>query len=680
MRFSYRLLLANVPLLLCIWVPHTLAGQSGAVDHYSALWLSGRAAITIDGHLSDWSALGIAASSLSVLPSPIATTADSPVLAASAQCFTDYSYLYVGINVKDRHLSFGRHGFNQAWMDDAVWIAFYGGTSLRHLVNQGYRGNDGQILLSADTFGRVTIDGAVPASRKNASAPTLQYPYLWSLLGVKAALATVEDGYTVEVAIPFELLGWSAGSRPPDLKMNIRVSDSDGGTSYARSAIWARDPYDTAIDSHEFYQTLSFERTPNHAAVPITPQSAEEHTRAIVLTAINKIADGDPDAALAQIEAIAADSRTLPLLAGAQQAADHLDASIITLQSIIRSESSLPVIAWAREQLALAYRRQRNTHAAIDQYNALRALPLLDAQELATLQLADYAAAEDGASAAIQRYGADMADAHSPRLLFKLADFLVRDAQTDEATRVYRRIVAISGITTKQQTRALFALQQLQVSAGDDSAAVDTGWLVQKVGADRDCNRTASINLLKRSVLSQPVHPNGQFTALAAALAQVIHAKDPLSVRRQMLELADFYGRAGNEVDAVRVLRHAAERPTAPRCDLASTLLRLQAALLSRGEYPESFDVGVNLQSAFPDEMDLRRRSLDLLKDTYPLLSLRTTSLENQTTYESVAKAYSRDLHNWLLTNESFAQASTLLEMFTIVHAAVSSDTRPAKE
>jgi hypothetical protein len=141
--------------------PVSAGAQSQTSDPYATVWVAGTAAVTIDGDLSDWAVLGVPQARLDYVTNNAVSSGsrDTTDLSATVRCFADANNLYVGVAVRDGTLVFGRRGFNRSWRDDAVLVSFYGGVSLRHLVNHSYEGLDGQLLVSVDEEGRTLIEG-----------------------------------------------------------------------------------------------------------------------------------------------------------------------------------------------------------------------------------------------------------------------------------------------------------------------------------------------------------------------------------------------------------------------------------------------------------------------------------------------------------------------------------------
>jgi tetratricopeptide (TPR) repeat protein len=208
----------------------------------------------IDGDLSDWGFV-------TTVPIPVTNKIlcwwdnkyfDSKIpnktpedFSGSFQCFYDSYNLYVAVKVKDDHFISGREPFAFNLFEDCVEITFNGDS------DQWYQaGNYGQTRVYADDkTGKTYVEmgGLFP--------PWETYPYIWEELGVKAVLKQNEQGYSVEVAIPTRILGWSTFEPNRPIGLNVKINDFDGNSDKDCALIWAKD---NNPDENQWHNLVSF--------------------------------------------------------------------------------------------------------------------------------------------------------------------------------------------------------------------------------------------------------------------------------------------------------------------------------------------------------------------------------------------------------------------------------------
>ncbi|MCE5308559.1 MAG: tetratricopeptide repeat protein [Acidobacteriales bacterium] len=662
---------------LCAVISAVLsAGQSAGVSEnsipgtYTTVWVPGTAGIEIDGDLSDWTAIGVTSAAIEYVTTNIVSSdgRTSGQTSAYVQCFADSDYVYVGVTVRDDHPVFGRQGFGRAWRDDAVGISFYGGISLRHLVDQKYQGSDGQIIVSADQRGGTLIEGGVPMNDRTVSPGLLQFPRLWRALGAKAALRRQSGGYTVEVGIPVEIMQWVPGMRPDYLKMNVRVFDSDGGPSFARSVSWSNDPYNTSSRSNEFYKKIRF----TDVAGPGQPRLLEPPTanrRNTVLAALGNTARGDTLRAVSSLEALPREPWMLPILAGVRQAGGDWDASVPILNEIIEREGAQSVLIWARERLATAYRRMGDVGAAVAQYERLASMDSPDAHEVGVSGLAECESSLHGDLAAVQVYRAFLVKSggFNGRLTSELGQLLARIGKYEEAVAAYRQVVDAAGTTAGEQSHALLRIQQLQDEGKAPGDAVETAWRIQRISSDSDPSRQASVRLLVSTVNRRSGAAKTKGTGPSSTLQQVLSEKRTPFPARQLLDLGNLFAAEGRLDDAVAAFNKVLTIEQAPQSDRGIALLRMQETLAAQGKGDLSIEAGLRLQTSFDDQMETRLRSLNLLKGSCKLMRAGEARSSATRAYEDAAKRFANDLRRWMKSGDSSSQQPYfLLKLFTV--------------
>ena len=191
--------------------------------------------IAVDGDLTEWSLLESPKSALKARMRDVFTfetkNEGDTDLSGDFRVFADSEYIYVAISVVDDKLVFGEEdAFATAWRDDAVFIYLDG--DLRDLTNDEYDTNDAIIIVSKDAHRGVKLEGY-----GGLSAP-IAVPYHWGVLGVKAAVKISDQGYDVEVGIPWSVVGLKIVSEATTIGFGVAVSDDDDGGVRERKIGW----------------------------------------------------------------------------------------------------------------------------------------------------------------------------------------------------------------------------------------------------------------------------------------------------------------------------------------------------------------------------------------------------------------------------------------------------------
>ncbi|MFA6471343.1 MAG: sugar-binding protein [Candidatus Latescibacterota bacterium] len=225
-----------------------------AVETVNSVYFEGAAPIVVDGDLSDWAFVTSG-------PVPITNTmlswwnnntnSEIPIksledLSGSFQCFYDAYNLYFSVKVNDDKFMSGREPFAFNLYDDCVEISFNGDSDKWFET-----GNYGQIRVFADErIGKTHIE------MRGLFPPWQIYPYIWEDLGVKANLKRNEQGYTVEVAIPTNILGWSAFKANRLIGLNIKINDKDEIGDKDCALVWAQDLNE---NENQWHNLVSFD-------------------------------------------------------------------------------------------------------------------------------------------------------------------------------------------------------------------------------------------------------------------------------------------------------------------------------------------------------------------------------------------------------------------------------------
>ena len=184
-------------------------------------YINGSASITIDGILNEWEPINCNVTRVYNVEN-MNTSNYYENNEVYYQCFCDQYNLFVAIDVIDSNLLFGEERLGNFYWDDAVRISFQ---NIRHSEINKLR-----LCISADEDGNPCCE--------YSQTDNLVLPYIWESMGVKYSLKTKSNGYTVEIAIPIDVIGINGD----EVNFNIVVFDDDDGEDYEYS-------YQTAVDS-----------------------------------------------------------------------------------------------------------------------------------------------------------------------------------------------------------------------------------------------------------------------------------------------------------------------------------------------------------------------------------------------------------------------------------------------
>jgi hypothetical protein len=232
-----------------------LSTYSFAADIYRTKFVEGSALISIDGDLSDWGNINLPEVPINNLLMFQGTVPPRSVddLSASFKCFADANYVYVAVIVTDDNVVIGNHEYGLGWNDDAVEVCFDG--DLKDISKPYFDINDGQVRVTADKNGVTLIEGAMPFLMET------QPPYFWEARGVLGGFKQTTKGYTVEIAIPLKVLGWSGITSGKAMGMNIRVFDDDNEENKGMldsGLSWIADPQNTSFWKTQYYNQVTF--------------------------------------------------------------------------------------------------------------------------------------------------------------------------------------------------------------------------------------------------------------------------------------------------------------------------------------------------------------------------------------------------------------------------------------
>ena len=519
-------------------------------------WYSGSAPITVDGDLSDWDA---------VSQGPFVLTHRCPLLAdgskplqASFRVLADHDYVYVAITGKNDHSA--NHGSVLTRLAD---LQIYGGTTLNHVRYQKYRGIDGSISISSAADGTAVLGGAVRLPSDGDAGTLLECPHLWELLGTKVGLKRTDRGFTAEVAIPTEALGWQSGSPPGRLRLNVRVfgSDAEGAPTALQ---WADDPLNTSGTSHELLGTVTF--TPVASSQPAKPKDAAPGSFFPVL---QQLASGHAADAISALLG-ASDPRTLPLLSIAYRWAGQPEAARAILQRLAAAKTPGPPGDWATRQLAAP--------------EAFAATGNADVDRLVTEGMRSFEA-----------------------------------GRWAEAAGVFRNIAESKTTPVTDRVWSLLQVQKCQLAAGAAADSITTGWEIQRTASDGDPNRRDSLDRIMAVFFSnsqslerarQAIMEDRQPEPLYAAYSTQLRARTDGIGCWQELELGELMRVEAATPQAIDHYRAASRMPTCPRADRAWALLLLQRAHAALGQTTAAISAAMRINADFADEWDVLSASL----------------------------------------------------------------------
>ncbi len=310
---------------------------------YAASRSTGTSRLAVDGDLSDWTAV-------KAVPARI-TDPDPDVLQRSGydasmgpgefnaefRCCADRDFVYFAVRVADDTLRFGDARFEFPFQDDGVEFQLFGDAKPVH---------SGQIHITAEHDGKVKIEGRDPITYE-------KYPYLWTALGVKAALKQRAGGYDVEVAVPWSVLGWSGWGKGRLMGVNVLVYDRDGPLTRPYGVQeyyieWAANPDDK-------YGVIAFDDAPDENAMKglfQTPDAAR------IRTILDKVKASKWDEALAGIAAAGNAPWCAPMRAIVMSKTQTKpEETVRAFMEIARTATSPSVVSWAVES---AYYRAFN--------------------------------------------------------------------------------------------------------------------------------------------------------------------------------------------------------------------------------------------------------------------------------------------------------------------------------
>lgn len=239
-------LLLLIPCLIC-----TMLGQ-GAAERpvYTTVLLKGNLSVSIDGDLSEWSAIEAVSQPLTGWMKVRNWLMEDPFLkenfqgpedlSASFRAFADQDYLYVVVEVADDRLVFGdSQTYGRGGHDDMVHIYLDGdlekkNTEILIPMRSDYDDNDSVIGITRNQNGMVVLEGSLLETR-------IMAPYLWNAVGVQAAVREQKDGYVVEVQIPRDVLGLEAFRKGTKIGLNVAVTDDDDGGWRDNKLGWSGD-------------------------------------------------------------------------------------------------------------------------------------------------------------------------------------------------------------------------------------------------------------------------------------------------------------------------------------------------------------------------------------------------------------------------------------------------------
>ena len=227
---------------------------SFSVETYNTVYVEGKAPISIDGELSDWSFVNVTSAQIEWFDPKWGTPENDSDLSASFTCFHDAYNLYVAVMVKDESFITEQNIFGLSWYDDSVEIYIDG--NINPVLEEGFDNNDAKIRISMDTTGKTVLEGLSQPSK-------IGFPYMWEAIGVRAALKQSNDGYVVEASIPYKVLGWDQWKTGRLMGMNVHVIDDDDGGQNDGFIGWASDPDYTYFVSTKSFNQVAFTKPVN---------------------------------------------------------------------------------------------------------------------------------------------------------------------------------------------------------------------------------------------------------------------------------------------------------------------------------------------------------------------------------------------------------------------------------
>lgn len=598
----------NLALLVALAFPGVPA-VSAAVREFRLMAEPAR--IAIDGRLADWDSR-IQAIPVSwrdpLLSAPGGADRDA---AAILRCFADAGAVYLAVTVDAPEAVFASVPYGEAWRNDAVEFYFSAGD------DGGSKPPAGSIRISADGKGNTIAEGFVAAGTGDLRR-RFGFPFLWEALGVRAALERRPDGYTVEMALPREAVGWTHREGSGRYKLNVRVFHAGAQSPASWVLGWSEDPYNTSPESDEFYTSIRF--TPASPVERLWPAAdSSRPLRAIVLEALDRLADFDPAGALSLLVPAGDDFRVWPMLASTYLAAGQPSQALGVLSGIIASGTSGQASIWAMDHLALAHLRNGNAQAARELYQSLASSESAASRDLGSAGLIDMALLEDGAGAmeAIWKAQAGGSRETGIRTASRMGRWLRGERRPSEAASVYARAAESRRLSGIERSWALSQLQLAQFEARNFEAALEAGWKLQAGAAPGDPAAATTLAALADAYYQDSGELSGKppepFTA---RFLRLMKEKGRRLGPARSLVLADLTRREGRPESAAGICRDLASSTTAPRSSRSEAMLKLQQLELQTGKPQSSIQTGLKLQQLFPEAVKQRVASMRLLVET----------------------------------------------------------------
>jgi len=567
----------------------------------------GSADLRVDGSLSDWDSRIVAQplrwSRTSGGEPPDAST-------ATALCLADDRFLHLGVAISARSLHFGTMPFNEAWRSDSVEVFFssQAGSSAAHI-------RTGLIRVSADTAGRVIMEGTGAVTDGTHVTRKFSYPLLWDALGAKSGLQRTPLGYTVEIAVPRALLGWADGLPPTALSLNVRVHRSCGKTPCQAVLESSDDPYNTSPASDERYRPVSFQelalKNRGGRAAP-----AEESLQSLVYQALTKLDALDPTAA-AQILQESPDRRVMPILASASIAAGQFGPATETLELLGGTGSPETLRLWAAEHAALLYSLQGSPAEATAEYEKLIAVANPAFQDIGVAGVIDVDVANGEGESALASYQAAFAGLTpaGTKSASRIAHWLTEQKRAPEAIAILNRFLASERATDGEKAWGLLQLQLLYARVGKLDESVATAWQLQAIAPPGDPGGEAGfpafVSAFDSIRAAAPGSPSF-LDAYSEFLARNPLATDPA---REIALAGVLQGRQKLD-EAAALYQKVIGESTASQPERASAMLALQRLRQGLGLGQLSAETGLAIQRTFPQDFSVRFASWKLLRSS----------------------------------------------------------------
>jgi hypothetical protein len=510
----------------------------------------------IDGDLSDWDRSG--AAPVSLLNSiPLISDKRTP-FRANFRIMADGDYVYLGIKASGGSAPLA----GSSGGVDLVDVELYGGVSLASLQRQRYRGIDGLIRVSQSPGGETIVSGPVRLPLGGDPTWLADAAGLWSLLGARAAAKLTPDGFTAEIQIPVEQVGWRRGAVPPaPLQLNVRAYGV-GPDGAPIGLQWIADPQNTAERSHEFLGGVTFDAT-----LPGREGPAAPHVDPAISGALEAMVDGSPRQAANILESLA-NPRALPLLSIAFMRSQQHDRADEVLRKLAKSAST-DVAGWANRQLVRIPRPP---------------VPGPDFEQIS-----------EQARSSLDR------------------------GAWNEAIEAFGKIAADKSLPSGYRSRALLQIQTAQLGSGRVADSIATARKIQGEAADGDPSRRASFHQLIKAYYGNGAKLDRERAALFEGSASPLLSALMIASTQnraggmgcwQTIELGELQRVEALPADAVKSYIAAIGTSGCPRTDRAWALLLLQRAYSSLGRTAEAFAAATRIETGFADEWDICFSSL----------------------------------------------------------------------